>query len=108
MLMLARTHVVPPHPPVSRRFFYWINEVQTYSVRGTAYMDLLKAWVDGGMATADTGFLDAASGIVNRGCHDAPFEGSHGHDPCGNGEIHGHARRRKNFKHIWDQLKRGL
>jgi len=87
-------------------FFYWLNDVQPYDVRGARYMETLRRWVDEGASTADYSLVDMASGIVNRGCHDAPFEGSGGADPCGNGEIHGAIKRRKNFVHIWQVLQR--
>jgi len=85
-------------------FFYWLNDVQPYSVREAEYMTTLQAWVDGGMNVADHSLVDFASGVVNRGCHDAPFEGSGGPDPCGNGEIHAATERRKNFAYIWEKL----
>lgn len=87
-------------------FFYWLNDVQPYDVRGARYIETLRSWVDKGASTADYSLVDMASGIVNRGCHDAPFEGSGGADPCGNGEIHGAIKRRKNFVHIWQVLQR--
>ena len=76
-------------------FFYWLESVQTYDEGGGTtgrergvYMDVLKAWVDNGARLSDTSLVDFASGVVNRGCHDSPHEGSHGADPCGNGEVH--------------------
>jgi len=85
-------------------FFYWLNDVQPYDVRGANYVKTLRRWVDRGASTSDYSLVDMSSGIVNRGCHDAPFEGSGGHDPCGNGEIHGAIKRRKNFVYIWQVL----
>ena len=48
-------------------FFYWINEVQEYDSGGWNYINELRSFVDGGMV--DDGFINAVSGIVNRGCH---------------------------------------
>ena len=85
-------------------FFYWLESVQSYDEGGGTtgrergvYMDVLKAWVDNGARLSDTSLVDFASGVVNRGCHDSPHEGSHGADPCGNGEVHAVGARRKNF-----------
>ena len=39
-----------------------------------------KKWVDNGMNTGDASFINGASGIVNRGCHNPPN--------CGTGELH--------------------
>ena len=47
--------------------FYWINEVQEYDSGGWNYIKELRSFVDGGMV--DDGFINAVSGIVNRGCH---------------------------------------
>merc|ERR1712150_231501 len=68
--------------------FYWLNSVQKYEQRGWRYFDELKKWVDDGMNITDFGFLDGASGIVNRGCHDPP---------CGTGDLHGSWHRREHF-----------
>jgi hypothetical protein len=68
-------------------------------------MDTLTAWVDNSANLADYSLVDMASGIVNRGCHDAPQEGQGGVDPCGNGEVHEWQHRRQNFKYIWNVLK---
>jgi len=86
-------------------FFYWLNDVQPYDSRGARYMDTLTAWVDSGANPADYSLVDMASGIVNRGCHDAPLEGQGGVDICGNGEVHAWEQRRQNFQHIWNVLK---
>lgn len=48
-------------------FFYWINEVQDYDEGGWNYINELHSFVDGGMV--DEAFINAVSGIVNRGCH---------------------------------------
>jgi len=89
-------------------FFYWLNDVQEYDVRGAAYIDTLHAWVDSGADLSDVSLVDMASGIVNRGCHDAPLEGIGGFDPCGNGEVHAWDNRRKNFAAIWSVLKEAI
>ena len=47
--------------------FYWIESVQGYNVDGWDYLTELRSFVEGGMS--DRGFIDAVSGIVNRGCH---------------------------------------
>ncbi|MCB9593055.1 MAG: hypothetical protein H6719_10010 [Sandaracinaceae bacterium] len=69
--------------------FYWMSSVQTYEADGWAYLDALRAFVDGGLV--DDGFIDAASGIVNRGCH-AP--------PCATGPVDGADERRANFDRV--------
>ena len=46
--------------------FYWIRSLQTYD-DGWNYIDNLKSFVQGGLI--DDSFIDAVSGIVNRGCH---------------------------------------
>jgi len=79
--------------------------VQPYDVRGASYLMTLNAWVDNGARLTDHSLVDMASGIVNRGCHDAPFEGKGGTDPCGNGAIHAGENRRKNFEYIWRVLE---
>jgi len=45
--------------------FYWIESLQSYSVGGWEYKDELHKFVDNGMA--GNSFIDAVSGIVNRG-----------------------------------------
>jgi hypothetical protein len=47
--------------------FYWMESVQSYNEGGWNYMDELAKFVEGGMQ--GTSFIDAVSGIVNRGCH---------------------------------------
>ena len=88
-------------------FFYWLESVQSYDEGGGTtgrergvYMDVLKAWVDNGARLSDTSLVDFASGVVNRGCHDSPHEGSHGADPCGNGEVHAVGARRKSLRFL--------
>ena len=56
------------------------DAVQPYNKGSWNYMAELKKWVHAGMNLADTGFIDGASGIVNRGCHDPPN--------CGTGALH--------------------
>jgi len=77
-------------------FFYWLYQVQTYEQRGWNYIAKLKEWVDAGMDTTDMSFLDGASGIVNRGCHDPPCEGS--------GEMHGKEFRRTSFVRVLEAM----
>jgi len=73
-------------------FFYWLNSVQPYDRGGWNYLDNLKQWVDGGMKKSDTGFINGASGIVNRGCHNPPN--------CNTGSLHGGPARIKNFEKV--------
>jgi len=82
----------PPELKWVAGLFYWLNAVQPYSSGGWAYTERLKSWVDAGMNTADTSFIDGASGIVNRGCHNPPN--------CGTGELHGGANRVRNFRTV--------
>lgn len=85
----------PGNPPELKwvaGFFYWLNAVQPYEKGDWNYIAELKKWVDGGMDRSDTAFIDGASGIVNRGCHDPPN--------CGTGELHGGANRVANFKKV--------
>eukprot|EP00928_Gymnodinium_smaydae_P046612 TRINITY_DN3105_c0_g3_i1.p1 TRINITY_DN3105_c0_g3~~TRINITY_DN3105_c0_g3_i1.p1 ORF type:complete len:1251 (-),score=136.36 TRINITY_DN3105_c0_g3_i1:411-4163(-) len=77
--------------------FYWLNAVQPYSsASGWNYLTELKKWVDGGRVRSDHGFIDGASGIVNRGCHNPPN--------CGTGELHGGASRVQNFHKVLDAM----
>lgn len=71
----------PPELKWVAGFFYWLNAVQPYSQGGWNYYAELKKWVDGGMNVNDAGFINGASGIVNRGCHNPPH--------CKTGELHG-------------------
>ncbi len=71
--------------------FYWVTSVQAYSNEGGEYSDWnyyneLKNYVDNGMN--GTSFIDAVSGIVNRGCPDSV---------CATGEVHNMEERRENF-----------
>lgn len=47
--------------------FYWMESVQAYNEGGWDYITELHKFVQGGMT--GTSFIDAVSGIVNRGCH---------------------------------------
>lgn len=93
--------------------FYWLETVQAYdkcTVPGDPsscgnYMDTLKAWVANGSNLNDHSLIDFASGVVNRGCWNAPAEGTNGFDPCGNGEVHGTLERRHNFKEIINAMQ---
>jgi len=87
----------PPELKWVAGFFYWLNAVQPYASGEWSYQDELKKWVDGGMNVADVSFIDGASGIVNRGCHNPPH--------CGTGELHGGESRRANFKKILSAMK---
>lgn len=69
--------------------FYWMSTVQTYDEDGWAYLDQLRAFVAGGLS--GNAFIDAVSGIVNRGCHDAP---------CATGPVDGVDDRRANFDSV--------
>ena len=69
--------------------FYWVESLQSYNERGWDYLTELHKFVDGGMQ--DTGFINAVSGIVNRGCHDPP---------CGTGEVDGMQERAGNFQQV--------
>lgn len=86
----------PPELKWIAGFFYWLNAVQPYEASGWNYLEELKGWVDGGLDLADTGFIDGASGIVNRGCHNPPN--------CGTGHLHGGTERRNNFKKVLEAM----
>lgn len=73
-------------------FFYWLNSVQPYSAGGWNYSDKLKAFVDNGMRTNDHDFINGASGIVNRGCHNPPA--------CNTGVLDGGQDRIDNFHKV--------
>ena len=72
--------------PRAAGMFYWVESLQTYNQRGWSYMDELREFVDGGMK--DASFIEGVSGVVNRGCHDAP---------CGTGPVDGLEERTGNF-----------
>lgn len=82
----------PPELKWVAGLFYWLNAVQTYDTGGWNYIDRLKKWVDAGMQLADTSFIDGASGIVNRGCHNPPA--------CGTGPLDAGAKRSDNFAKV--------
>lgn len=75
-------------------FFYWLNSVQPYNDEndGWNYLAELRNWVDNGMSMSDNNFINGASGIVNRGCHNPPN--------CGTGDLHGGPERIENFKTV--------
>ncbi len=79
----------PDHPELKwiAGLFYWANSVQAYDVDGWAYPDQLQAYVQGGLQ--GHAFIDAVSGIVNRGCHNPP---------CATGPVDGLEERRANFE----------
>ncbi len=79
--------------------FYWVSSVQAYNDVGGPYADWnyyaeLKKYVDGGLQ--GTAFIDAVSGIVNRGCPDS-------HCPI-SGEVHAIKERQDNFKLVLQTL----
>jgi hypothetical protein len=78
-------------------FFYWLNSVQSYVDKdGWVYMDKLKNWTDAGMDLTDTSYIDACSGIVNRGCYNPP---------CGGNPMDGGAQRAANFAKVMQAIK---
>jgi len=88
----------PPELKWISGFFYWLNSVQGYKADdGWTYLDELKKWTDAGMNTADSSFIDGASGIVNRGCYNPPA--------CGTGELDGGEFRAANFKTVLQAMK---
>ncbi|WP_418642650.1 cellulose-binding domain-containing protein [Vibrio chaetopteri] len=79
--------------------FYWVSSVQTYNDEGGPYAAWnyhteLKKYVDGGMQ--GTEFIDAVSGIVNRGCPDSTCPVS--------GKVHAVKERQDNFKLVLQTL----
>jgi hypothetical protein len=69
--------------------FYWVESLQSYNVGGWDYITELKKYVDGGMI--GNSFIDAVSGIVNRGCHNPP---------CMTGDVDGREERSANFHKV--------
>jgi len=69
--------------------FYWVESLQSYTVGGWDYITELKKYVDGGMI--GNSFIDAVSGIVNRGCHNPP---------CMAGDVDGREDRSANFRKV--------
>merc|ERR1711998_322291 len=75
------------------------NDVQDYvDDDGWVYMDHLKSWTDAGMDTGDRSYIDACSGIVNRGCYNPP---------CGGNPMEGGAQRAANFAKVLKAMKIG-
>jgi predicted chitinase len=73
-------------------FFYWLNSVQSYVDKdGWVYMDKLRNWTDAGMDLSDKSYINACSGIVNRGCYNPP---------CGGNPMDGGAQRAANFAKV--------
>jgi hypothetical protein len=98
---------------LSSGMFYWMESVQRYDSDGWNYMTELNAFVDGGYK--DPGFINAVSGIVNRGCHNPvsdsaislrlPMQYNTYHSlsfilaqPCGTGAVDGGPERYNNFQ----------
>eukprot|EP00804_Cyclotella_cryptica_P020847 CCRYP_011468-RA/>CCRYP_011468-RA protein AED:0.39 eAED:0.39 QI:0/0/0/1/0.33/0.25/4/0/258 len=73
--------------------FYWVESLQSYLIEGWDYITELKKVVDGGME--GNGFIDAVSGIVNRGCHNPP---------CATGDVDGKYERSTNFFKVLAEL----
>lgn len=69
--------------------FYWMNSVQNYESDGWQYETALKEFVSGGLS--DDSFINAVSGIVNRGCHNPP---------CATGSVDGGTERLENFERV--------
>jgi len=90
----------PESPPALKwiaGFFYWLNSVQSYVDKdGWVYMDKLRNWTDAGMDTSDKSFINACSGIVNRGCYNPP---------CGGNAMDGGAARAANFASVLKAMK---
>ena len=75
--------------------FYWVEELQSYNVGGWNYITELKKFVDGGMQDGNN-FINAVSGIVNRGCHNPP---------CAAGPVDGESDRSSNFLKVMKEFK---
>lgn len=73
--------------------FYWVESLQSYDEGGWNYMSELHKYVDQGMT--DDSFINAVSGIVNRGCHNPP---------CGTGPVDGSHERATNFENVLTTL----
>lgn len=54
--------------------FYYMESVQSYNQNGFNYLSNLKKWVENGKNLSDSSFINAVSGIVNRG---SPFITAH-------------------------------
>jgi len=70
--------------------FYWVESLQSYNVGGWNYIDELHKFVDNGISDGNK-FIDAVSGIVNRGCHNPP---------CASGGVDGAHERAQNFDKV--------
>merc|ERR1711998_548658 len=80
-------------------FFYWLNSVQSYvDADGWVYMDKLRNWTDAGMDLSDKSYINACSGIVNRGCYNPP---------CGGNPMDGGAQRAANFAKVMQAIGLG-
>merc|ERR1712066_343831 len=92
----------PDSPPALKwiaGFFYWLNSVQSYVDKdGWVYMEKLRNWTDAGMNIADESYINACSGIVNRGCYNPP---------CGGNPMDGGAARAANFAKVLKAMKIG-
>jgi len=78
-------------------FFYWLNSVQSYVDKdGWNYMENLKKWTDAGMDLTDESYINACSGIVNRGCYNPP---------CGGNAMDGGEQRAANFAIVINAIK---
>jgi hypothetical protein len=89
-------------------FFEWTERVQSYDDgKGWNYLRKLKEFVDYGLV--DYEFLEATSGILTKGCHDAPCKGSGigVNGGWGAGDIHLADERVKNFQSILVALDAG-
>jgi len=73
--------------------FYWVEELQSYNAGSWNYINKLKKFVDGGMQ--GNGFINAVSGIVNRGCHNPP---------CAAGPVDGESERSSNFLKVLNEF----
>jgi len=74
--------------------FYWIESLQSYNEGGWNYLEQLHNFVDNGMG--DHSFINAVSGIVNRGCHNPP---------CGTGPVDGVHERAGNFNLVLSTIR---
>jgi len=73
------------------------NSLQSYSIGDWDYITQLRNFVDNGMI--GNHFIDAVSGIVNRGCHNPPCaSGNAGHD------VDGMVERSSNFLKVLKEL----
>jgi len=87
----------PPELKWIAGFFYWLNDVQSYVDKdGWVYMSKLKNWTDAGMNLDDKSYINACSGIVNRGCYNPP---------CGGNPMQGGAERAANFAKVITAMK---